>query len=84
MRARSRLWLAVILLLVFPLAVAADCNTYSGSGMDYQEGYGYYCGGTGGSCTECYNFHPGGVQVCIYISLWNMYCTDYGQEYQWP
>jgi len=52
--------------------------------MDYQESYGYYCGGTGGSCTECYNFHPGGVQVCIYISLWNMYCTDYGQEYQWP
>jgi predicted small secreted protein len=83
MRAKSRLWLAVFLVLAFPLVAAADCNSYNGSGMDYQEGYGHYCGGTGPSCTECVNFHPGGVQVCIYVTFWDIYCTDYGQEFQW-
>lgn len=82
----KRLLLAVALLLSLPVTAAADftCNSYGGVTPSYLEDYGYYCGGTGGGCNECYNFHPGGVQVCVYRWTWEMYCTDYGQEFQWP
>lgn len=75
-------FLAIFLLLLALPAAAETCNSYGG-GPQHEEGYGYYCGGSGGGCTECVNFHPGGVQVCVYRYTWNMYCTDYGQEFQW-
>ena len=76
-------FLAIVLLLLALPAAAETCNSYSGVSPQHEDGYGYYCGGSGGGCTECVNFHPGGVQVCIYYNLWNIYCTDYGNEFQW-
>lgn len=83
----KRLLLAVVVLLfALPAAaqVAGDCNSYSGVTPSHLDDFGYYCGGSGGGCTECVNFHPGGVEVCVYYNFWNIYCTDYGQEFQWP
>ena len=38
----------------------ADCNTYDDSHPVYDPEYGTYCGGSGGTCTECYNPNGGG------------------------
>lgn len=84
MNLKKWFFLAVGLLLVLPLAAAAECNSYGGVTVDYDERFGHYCGGTGGGCTECYHIGTAGTQICVYVSLWDIYCTHYGPEYQWP
>lgn len=75
--------LAIALLLVTLPAAAETCNSYGGVSPQHEVDFGYYCGGTGAGCTECYNFHPGGVFVCVFWQTWDRWCTDYGDEYQW-
>lgn len=75
---------AVSLFLLLPMTLFGECNSYPGVTPSHLEDYGYYCGGTGAGCTECYDVQPTGTQVCVYYSLWDVYCTHYGQEYQWP
>lgn len=44
--------LAVALVTSFADSVDAECNSYD-AGIQYDPGYGYYCGLSGGGCTEC-------------------------------
>ena len=57
-RNRVVMWLAgiaVFVVLVGGLAAVAwaDCNTYYNSHVVWDPYWGTYCGGSGGSCTEC-------------------------------
>jgi predicted small secreted protein len=84
MRLRRRSVVAVlVLVLVFPVVLAADCNTWQGVGVAHTDEYGYFCGGEASGCTECVNFHPGGVQSCVYITIDYLWCTDWGSDFQW-
>jgi hypothetical protein len=44
--------LAVVLLGSSAGNLNAECNSYN-AGIQYDPLYGYYCGGSGGGCTEC-------------------------------
>lgn len=49
----------IVLFIVLAAGLAtwawAECQTYPNNHSIWVAGYGTYCGGTGGSCTECTN-----------------------------
>lgn len=44
---------AILLVLGHATSAFAACERYEGTGIGYAPGYGNYCGGYGGGCTEC-------------------------------
>lgn len=70
-------------LFVFVPSAASDpfdptCGTYSNSSVHYdpESGSGY-CGGYGGTCSECSAGYPGGHTVCVRDDTGNNLCIDY-------
>ncbi len=53
------------------------CNSYDNSHVNIQDGYGGYCGGSGGVCAECSTGWSSGYSVCVSDSWGGSMCTDY-------
>lgn len=53
------------------------CGTYNNSSVHYYAGYGGYCGGNGGVCSECSTGWSSGYSVCVSDSFGGSICTDY-------
>lgn len=67
----------VISALATPLPADFQCTRYSNSAASYfGDYYGWACAETGPGCTECINFHPGGVQWCHWGTPTDIYCID--------
>jgi hypothetical protein len=76
----SAIALALLLLtpmLSVPLSADFVCTRYKNTDIVNWGGqYGYVCADTGPGCTECINFHPGGVQWCHWGTPTDIYCID--------
>lgn len=85
MRHLSRVWKALALIVVLAALVvgfsrdsaAAICGNYNNSSRQYAGGYGFYCGATGGTCSECTFSWSGGYTVCVGDSENPPWCIDY-------
>jgi hypothetical protein len=54
-----------------------SCTRYRNTAATYDgPDYGWVCSGSGTGCTECINFHPGGVQWCVWGTPSDIYCID--------